>query len=388
MITRTLRLAALLSLAAAPAAGQSLYNAAGLGVPVEALDARARALGSLGIGLRGGSFMPTDPGALGRLSYSTGVMVAQPSWTDFSSPAGATGKVQGTRFPLLGIAYPIIGGMASVQIGSVLDQSFEAESISEVDFGRGPVTTTDTFQQDGSISTLNLGFARSVTDWLSAGVTVGRYAGSVDRVLTRSFEEEETDDVDTYVEAGTWSYSAWALTAGVAVDALENVRVAASIHLPGDLDAEASAETRGADRSYALPTQLRLGASVTLMPALVVTGSVQLADWESTGADLIDGSYAGSQNGFGLGVELTQATFFGKNAPLRLGFREVGLPFAFLEQGGTERSFSGGFGLELSRQGNVVLAGVDVAIERGLRFGGGVREEFWRATISLLASGL
>ena len=63
MITRFLRpmarlrlgfpaLAAVL-LAAVPVSGQSLYNAAGLGVPVEALDGRARALGSLGIGLRG-----------------------------------------------------------------------------------------------------------------------------------------------------------------------------------------------------------------------------------------------------------------------------------------------------------------------------------------------
>ena len=38
--------------------------------------------------------------------------------------------------------------------------------------------------------------------------------------------------------------------------------------------------------------------------------------------------------------------------------------------------------------GDVVLAGVDFAVERGHRFGGGVNEKFWRATVSLLASGL
>ena len=33
-------------------------------------------------------------------------------------------------------------------------------------------------------------------------------------------------------------------------------------------------------------------------------------------------------------------------------------------------------------------SGVDFAVERGHRFGGGVNEKFWRATVSLLASGL
>ncbi len=388
MISRSLRLAAVLFLVAVPASGQSLYNAAGLGVPVEALDARARALGNLGIGLRGGAFMPTDPGALGRLRYSTGVMVAQPSWTDYSSPAGAVGTVQGTRFPLLGIAYPLLGGMASVQIGSVLDQSYEAQTVGSVDLGDGPLVTTDDFVQDGSLSTLNLGFSRMFGSWLSGGVTIGRYAGSVDRTLTRSYGDEETTDIDAYVEAGTWSYSAFAFTAGVAADVSSRARVAVSVHVPGDLEAEASEETRGEDRTYALPMQLRVGTSVTLGPALVVTGSAQFADWGPTGDDLDGGDYAQSQNGFGLGIELSRARFFGKSAPLRLGFRQMGLPFSFREEGAKERVFSGGLGLELSSQGDVVLAGVDVAIERGLRFGGGVREEFWRATISLLASGL
>ena len=105
-----------------PAAGQSLFNAAGLGLPIEALDGRARALGNLGIGLRGGSFLPTDPAALGYLAFSTGVMAAQPSWVDYASEGGVTGKVQGNRFPLLGIAYPFFQGMMSVQIGAFLDQ--------------------------------------------------------------------------------------------------------------------------------------------------------------------------------------------------------------------------------------------------------------------------
>jgi hypothetical protein len=332
--------------------------------------------------------MPSDPGALGRLRYSTGVMVAQPSWIDYTLPTGPTGRVQGTRFPLLGVAYPLLGGMASVQIGSFLDQGFEAQRTDSVDFAGGRIPATDDFEQDGSISTLALGYSRMIGSSVSAGVTLGRYAGSVERTLTRTFGDEETSDVDEYVEEGIWSYSAYAVTAGVAVDLVDRVRVAASVHVPTELDAEASDETRGGDRSYHLPTQLRIGTSVMLVPAVVVSGSFQYADWAPIQDDLQTGNFAESQNGFGFGVELTRARFFGKNAPLRLGFRQMGLPFSFVEGAATERVFSGGLGLELSRQGDVVLAGVDVSLERGLRFGGGVREEFWRATVSLLASGL
>jgi hypothetical protein len=387
MIRRALGLLALSATVVSPVAGQSLYNAAGLGVPVEALDGRARALGNLGIGLRGGSFMPTDPGALGRLSSATGVMAAQPSWVDYSLDAGSAGSFQGTRFPLLGIAYPLLSGMMSVQIGSFLDQNYEVQRQTEVDFGRGPVAATDDFQQDGSISNLNLGFSRMFGDRISAGITAGRYAGSMVRSLTRSYGDEETSDVDEYVERGEWSYKAWAFTGGIAADVFSRARVAVSVHVPMELEAEASEDTRGGDRTYTLPIQYRAGATVTIAPALNVSGSISLADWGDTQQDLEGAAIAGNQNGFGLGVELTRASFFGKRAPLRLGFRRTGLPFSFDEGGATERVLSGGFGLELSRVDDVVLASVDLAIERGRREGVGLKEDYWRATISLLAAG-
>jgi hypothetical protein len=137
-----------------------------------------------------------------------------------------------------------------------------------------------------------------------------------------------------------------------------------------------------------LPIQYRVGASVTLTPALVASGSLLFADWTDTQADLQGAAIAGDQNGYGVGLELSRASFFGKRAPLRVGYRSTGLPFSFDQGGATEKVISGGFGLELSSQGGVVLAGVDLAIERGERRGGTISEKFWRATISLLASGL
>jgi hypothetical protein len=373
----------------APVAGQSLYNAAGLGVPVEALDGRARALGNLGIGLRGGSFMPTDPGALGRLSVSTGVMAAQPTWVEYDVN-DVSGKFQGTRFPLLGLAYPLFSGMMSVQIGSFMDQRYQVTTTGEIDIGTGPIATTDEFDQTGSIANVNFGFSRMFGRRLSAGLTAGRYSGALVRSLTRTYGDSTAaaSDVDPYEERGEWSYGAYSFTAGVAYDLGSSTRLAASVQVPTKLDAEASAETRGSDRSYHLPIQYRVGASVALSPALVVSGSAQIADWSPTQDDLVGLAYAGNTNGFGVGIELSRARLLGKEAPLRFGFRRTGLPFSFDEDGAVEQVISGGFGLELSRTANIVLASVNLAIERGRRSGTGLDENFWRATISLLVSGL
>lgn len=378
----------LLALAASgtPLAGQSIFNAAGLGVPVEPLDARARALGSIGIGLRGGAFTPNDPAALGRLSIATGVMAGQPSWVDYSS-GPESGEFRGNRFPLLGVAYPAFGGMMSVQIGSFLDQHYRSASTGSVDLSSGTVGSTDEFEQDGSVSTLNLGYARLIGSSVAIGISYGRLAGSVDRVLTRSFADEAASDVDDYVERGTWSYGGHQVMGGVSADLGSRFRLAASAHVPTDLDAVATEETRGDDRSFDLPIQLRAGGSALLLPGLVVSGSVALADWSSLQDDLLGSDRTETASGFGVGVELTQARLLGREAPLRLGFRRTRLPFSFDEDGVTERIFSGGFGISLNTTSEIVVAGVDLAIERGLRSGSNISENFWRATISLVASG-
>jgi len=389
MKTRTLILVLLLSgLGPATLVAQSLFNAAGLGVPIEALDGRARALGNLGIGMPGATFMPTDPAAVARLTYSTATMAGQPSWIDYESEGGSSGSFQGSRFPLLGIAYPLFSGTMSVQVGSFLDQHFQAESAGSVDLVTGLVETSDSFDQDGSVSNINLGFARMMGEDIAVGITVGRYAGSVLRTFTRTFDGGDVEGLDEYVEEGQWDYRGLSLTAGVSADVGSSLRVAASVQVPSNLEAEATEGTGGEDGTFRLPTQFRVGASATPADGLMVTGSLSLADWSSTEDDITGATQAGNTNGYGVGVELSRARLFGKSLPVRFGYRRSGLPFSFDDATATERSFSGGIGLSLNSAGELVLAGADLAIERGRRTGAGITEKFWRATISVVVSSL
>ena len=389
MIVRVLVLVCGLSLLGEAAlSAQSLFSSAGLGLPLEAVDGRARSLGNLGLGLSGGALLPSDPAAAARLRLPTGVLVAQPSWAD-ASDGTETHYFRGTRFPLLAAAYPVFGGMFSVQFASVMDQNFAGVRESTVSVGGAPLAASDSFEQAGSISSMNVGFARMVTEETSVGLTVGRYTGALDRTFIRTIDSGVSGNaVQPYVSAGSWSYAGYLVTGGVATRLVDLVNLSASATWSTALDAEASATTVGDDGSFDVPLQLRLGASAALSRGLTLNASAVRADWSGIAGDLNGGTQARAATAFGVGVELSQARLFGRDAPLRLGFRHAGLPFTVGSEKAVERAFSGGVGLTLNQTGEFVLGSMDLGLERGRRSAGALTENFWRATVSVRLAGL
>ena len=373
---------------ALPLSGQSVFNSAGIGLPIESLDGRARALGSFGIGLRGPSLLPSDPAAAASVLLPSGVIAAQPSWVDLSEEgAGGHAYHQGTRFPLLGLAYPALGGTFTAYFASFFDQTFTGESSTEIDIDGTPVPVTDRFTQDGAISSLTLGHARIVGNASAVGLSVSRYAGNVDRVLTRDYGDAGLGAVEPYVSAGLWRYSGWSVTAGASTELLGDFRLAASATWSTDLDADATGSTEGSDRSFSVPLQLRVGASTVLTQGLAVSASAVRADWTVAADEVSAGTLVRTVYGVGVGIELSQARLLGREAPLRVGYRISGLPFSVGGGVGTEQVFSGGLALVLNEANGIVLATTDLGVERGRRTGGVVTEDFWRATLSLRLAG-
>ena len=231
MRKRALAVTAALVAISAPLKAQSLFNSAGLGLPMEALDGRARALGSFGIGLPGPALMPSDPAAAGRLLFPTGVIAGQPSWVDLTGDAtGERRYFSGSRFPLLGVAYPVFSGVMTIHVGAFLDQRFRGERPVTITLGGVPVAATDVYEQDGAVSTLNVGFARMVGEETSVGLTVGRYAGSISQAFVRNFGSSTgAPSVEPFASTGLWSYSGRLITGGVATDLAQVVRLAASV---------------------------------------------------------------------------------------------------------------------------------------------------------------
>ncbi|HIF57016.1 MAG TPA: hypothetical protein EYQ39_07265 [Gemmatimonadetes bacterium] len=385
---RTLVLALVISLVATPSGAQSLYNAAGMGLPVEAIDGRARALGNLGIGLWGSGLLPGDPAASGMFIVPTAVIVGQPSWVDYDHESGNSGSIQGSRFPLMGIGYPGFSGIFTVSLSSFLDQHYKSQRSLELDLRGEKSEVTDLFEQDGSIGSLNFGYSRPIGTNAALGFSFGRYTGSILRQLERDFSTLSFPGaLESYQTSSRWTYSGTSLTGGMAANLGTVARVAASVTWSGDLNATASDDTRSMDRNFSLPMQYRLGTSIVLAPGFMITASAIRADWADIERDLDTPTTVGSTSNIGVGVELSRANIFGLALPLRFGYRTGKLPFSLGSDVATERIFSAGLGLSLSQADDIVLGGVDAAIERGRRSGSVLSEAFWRATISLRVSG-
>lgn len=373
-----------------PAAAQSLFNASGLGLPADPLDARALSLGNVGIGLVGGAVLPTDPAAAAGLVGATGLLSAQPSWVDFSRSDGSeSGSFRGERFPLGGFAYPgPRGTVFTLSFASQLDQRYRAVRQVSVGVTAGSGDATDTLTQEGGVALVSVGVARRVTGPLSAGLTVGRYTGSVTRTLVRRLGDVDViGDPVAFQTRGRWRYSGAQVSGGLSLELGTVARVAGSMSWSSELNAEAGANTTAPSRSYSLPLTLRLGASGVLAEGLLATASLERADWSATEDDLVAGTTASATLEYGVGLELARARVLGRQAPLRFGYRRGSLPFGTGSGNPTESVFAGGVGIALNPQTDFVLGGVDVSLERGERSDGALTETFWRANFTMRVTG-
>ena len=384
-------LALALLLAAPPLCAQSLFSATGLGLPIDAVGARARALGNVGIGLLGGGLLPSDPAAAAGLIGAAGLLSAQPSWVDFSRADGSeSGSFQGQRFPLGGFAYPGPRGVvATLTFSSQLDQRYRAARESPVAVSGGTGAATDTLTQEGGVSLVAVGLARRFGPRLAAGLTIGRYTGSVTRTLVRRLggDVDVIGDPVAFFQGGRWRYSGMQLTGGASLQVGTVARIAGSATWSGDLHADADEGTTEPSRTYDLPVTLRVGASALLAEGLMLSAAVARAGWSDVG--LTGGVTASPTLTYGAGLELGRARLLGRSAPLRLGYRRGTLPFASVAgvDAPTESVLAGGIGLSLDAAGTFALGGIDVSVERGERSSAELTERFWRANVTIRVAG-
>ena len=382
-------LAALLGVA--PLAGQSLLAAGGLGVTVDPVDGRGRALGAVGPGLFGTAIIPGDPGASLDLTVPTIAFSFQSSWLSIHQSIGTTDD-QGSRIPALGVAYPVRKwGVLTVTYGGVLDQrwTLDRSHALPLNAGGADLTVTDHFISDGGVAAARVGFSRRLTPNLGVAVAVGSLTGSVDRTYTRTFDTLAAPvPLKPFQSGGRWGYSGLTGTVGVVADVARVLRAAGSVTWSGQLDAQPLDGNTSPGKKYDMPLEVRGGLSGTLAPGLSVTASGSWADWSATTSDLTDtNTPGGSATAFGAGFEWEGMSFVGRPMPLRFGWHHAKMPFGFEDRQAVESAFGGGAGLKLVRAGDLPLAEIDLAVERGNRVTGSLTENFWRSTVSLRLAG-
>ncbi len=366
-------------------AGQSLLGSRGLGLPIEPLDARSRALGSVGVGLIGPVLLPTDPASAAGIAFPALEITLQPQWTE-GTMGEETDRTHGTRFPVMGLSYPVysLGGTVTLTMGGFMDQRWELRRESTTELGGSTVPLVDELKSEGGVTTVRLGWAQRLGDDLAIGVGIGSQAGSVTRTFTRTLIDPEPGvEVIPYQVRSEWQYSGLTATLGARWDPVDFLRLAGTATWSSSLKADPMEGTEAGDAEFELPLELRLGASGLLTSDLIMNLGLAYAGWGHSAGGLREEDLAGPVWSFGGGLEWTGTELRSRRMPFRVGARRSGLPFRFAGEDPTEMLVAGGIGINLTRPQDLLAGGVDLAVERGQREAGALSETFWRGTVTL-----
>jgi len=383
------RLSSLLLLLAAglwpaPADAQSLFAGRGLGYAAEPLDARARGLGGVGLGLPEPSLSLVNPAGVAGLPAAALHVTMQPD--QFTSTFGGT-EIEGStvRFPLIHAALPFRRWIATIGYASYLDRNWAVERDSTLTVGGSEIGVQDRFASHGGVARLRLGAMYAVAPRAAVGASVDVYSGSVQDTLYRVFDDLTYSPA---VNASSLAFRGVGFSAGARWVPDEAFALDAAISAGGDL--EVRTEGTAENVTYSLPVQFVAGASGRVAPSVLVAVSGRWNGWSS-----VDDAFA-TQGGardtwsVGGGMEFDGVRILNQGVPIRLGARQHQLPFRWNVVGAddgwaTERALTGGLGLRLAEG----AASLDAGLERGERGGdaAGITERFWRMTFSLTVLG-
>lgn len=395
-LNRSLSALFLLALAAgagaAPGHAQSLLAARGAGLPLDPVDARARALGGVALGLPGFSLSLVNPAGISGIPAPAFLVSFQQDWFDAGLP-GEQVDGETARFPLIQAAFPVGERWAvGVGYGAFLDQNWAVERSDTLRFGGRTLPVVDRFASQGGVGRFRVSGAYAISGRLSVGVAADVFSGAVRDTLRRSFVRDtlQTDLLVPSIVGREATYEGVGAAAGVRWTPSDALHLAAALSAGGTLEAE-PVEGTGAGRSVSLPATAHLGASGRVAPGMVVALAGTWTGWSTADDDLAAMGGARDALSASAGVEWDSPGREGRPSfPLRLGGRWAELPFRWgsLADGNgfpTERALTGGVGARLA--GGAALA--DVAAERGWRGGGeaALDESYWRLTLSLTLLG-
>ena len=366
------------------AGAQSFLGFRALGLPVGAAGARAVALGNLGIGLPGVQVTASDPASGARVLFPTVSVSMQPTWGDFDLD-GQTGTSRTTRFPMLGIGYPVPGaqGTVTVSLSGHMEQRWAGEQDRIVSLGGIDVPVNDRLETSGGSSVARLGWAQRLGDRFALGGSAGTYIGRIDQQFQRTLDSLVVgSDVRSYEEDNSWQYGGYTFSAGFMADPHDLIHLAGAVEWSGDLTQEPRLATSAQGRSYSIPLRLSGGATSRLSQRLHINASFAWQDW-SAAKGFEEEVVSADKLSYGAGLEIQLIRRETRSFPMRVGYRRSALPFGYSDGGATETSWSVGFGMNLVEVEGVRFGWMDFAAERGTRMSDPLNENFWRATITL-----
>jgi hypothetical protein len=369
--------AALSVLFAGQAPAQSLLSATGLGTPLEPVDARARGLGGLPIGLPDPQMSLVNPAAAVGLP-AAGLTVTFQADAVTGTAAGQSQDFTTARFPVVQVAFPI-GERVVTTLGyaAVLDQNWAVEHTDSILITGEQTPIQDRFRSSGGVARLRGGVGYRLLPRLDVGVGVDVYSGALRDTVYRIFPI----GIAPSITASTYEWRGVGLSAGARWRG-NALSLSAAVSGGGSLTAEAQ-DSGVVSKDYSLPLQVDAGGSARIAQTALVAISARWQGWSAADEDISRSGGARDATQVAGGIEYEALRFLGRPVPLRVGGRFSQLPFRFdgSAEFVDERAGTAGIGMVFGGG----AASLDLSGERGWRGGdgAGLDESFWRVSLSL-----
>lgn len=375
---------ALSVLSAGAAQAQSLLSARGLGLLLEPVDARARGLGGLPLGLPDPQMSMINPASAMGLPAAGLAVTFQGD--DVTGTAGdQADDFTTSRFPVIQAAFPIGERVvATLGYGAVLDQNWSVTRDDSIDVAGTRLQVVDRFRSNGGVARLRAGAGYRVLPRLDVGAALDVYTGALRDSVFRLFPA--TSGLGSSLTGTSYEWQGLGFSAGARWRG-DAFSVSAAVTGGTKLTAEAQ-DSGVVGKDYSLPLQADVGASARISQQALVAVSARWAGWSAVEEDLAAGS-GGARDVTQVagGLEYEGIRFIGRPIPLRLGGRLSQLPFRWDDASEfvDERAVTGGMGIVFGGG----AATLDLSAERGWRGGdsAGFDESFWRVSLSMALLG-
>lgn len=383
-VVSLLFLAVLLGQARLLRAQESIFGLQFLGTSEETSDARARALGVLGIGLdERRSAITQNPATLAQLDHMTiSAMFVTGGRTSRSATEEETYSV--ARFPHVRFALPMFGRFV-VSAGFSGFRNFKGKiNLPEEEIDG--LTYRNNFVRDGTIFLFPLGLSTSLTKRLHVGATFDFVLGTVDEswetrsdslvsLATRRRTELNARSFTLGVLLQPWSWldlgASWNpqfAANGSTRWTLEDVRIITATTPLRDVSEQGN---------VLFPQAWRLGASLQLHRKLMITSDALWREWSVYDGNLFEAEGVGNEWRIGAGMEWQRDG----RVDFRWGFSHQKWPQIVGGNELKETTFHLGAGFDISDE----KSRIDLAVEYAL-IGNVERNIFEERTVRFVIS--
>lgn len=368
---RLLLLAGACALATSAARAQGAIGVQGYGYPTGQLSASA-----LGIGGATAEIDPASPINPASIASSLRYSIYAQFEPEFRRTTVAGEEVASStmRFPTFIGTGAVRRFSVGLSFSTLLDRSWSNVYSDSQVVGGETFPSTINASSTGAMVDTRFALGYYVSDKLQVGAGVHAISGENRLAFGRTFPD--STGIGGVQQQTVINFAGRALSLGAILQPVRGLMIGASARFGGTLDAERD-DVALAEAS--VPSRYGISAAWFGIPNTTLAARYERTAWSDMQDLGTSAMTTFDASELGLGVDVAGPRLGGAPSVFRLGFRDRTLPFGLDGEQVSERAFSGGVSLPVSRG----RGQLDLTLQRAARAAGGANERSWFLALGL-----